>query len=192
MLHKELFCEAGGFDERMAAAEDYDLWLRILVRHNVGLIAEPLVTRRAGYSMPAEAASDPGQLSATVPAIDRFRILALLKLIGDEYLDTLRTRAVNEVIAEKCTIYAKGLRRRGREADAIAVAEIGSQASAATVESFQGPQEDSIAKLVAIISTDGPGAVPAAAANQVLHNSGRHSERSQRSEESGDFSLRSE
>jgi glycosyltransferase involved in cell wall biosynthesis len=193
MLHRELFCRAGGFDERMAAAEDYDLWLRILVRHNVGLIDEPLVTRRAGYSMPAEAASDPGQLSVTVPAIDWFRILALLKLIGDEDLDTLRRRAVNEVIAEKCTIYAKGLRRRGREADAIAVAEIGSQASAAAaVESFQGPQEDSIAKLVAIISIEGPSAVPAAAANQALHNSNCRSERSVQSAESWDFSLRSE
>jgi hypothetical protein len=138
----------------MAAAEDYDLLLRILVRHNVGLITEPLVMRRAGYSMPAVAGSDPGQLSAKVPAIDRFRILALLKLIPGDDLDSLRRRAVNEMIAEKCTIYAQGLRRRGREADANTIAEIGSRASAAGGATRIASQDDSIAKLIAIISAE--------------------------------------
>ena len=154
MLRTTLFRQLGGFDERMAAAEDYDLWLRILVRHNVGLIPAPLVMRRAGYSMPADGAAASGQLSATVPAIDRFRILALLKLIADDDLDSLRRRAVNEVIAEKCAIYAQGLRRRGREAGAITVAEIGSHASAAAGDTRQGSRDDSIAKLISIIAAD--------------------------------------
>ena len=99
----------------MAAAEDYDLWLRILAKHEIGLIAEPLVMRRAGH---------PGQLSATVPAIDRFRLLALLKLLDGDQLNLSQRCAVGIVIEEKCAIYAQGLRRRGREADAIAVMEI--------------------------------------------------------------------
>jgi glycosyltransferase involved in cell wall biosynthesis len=154
MLRTALFRQLGGFDERMAAAEDYDLWLRILVGHNVGLLAEPLVMRRAGYSMSPEGTANSGQLSATVPAIDRFRILALLKLIAGDELDGLRRRAVNEVIAEKCIIYAQGLRRRGREADAIAVAEIESQARAVGGETRIASQDDSIAKLIAIISAE--------------------------------------
>ncbi len=75
IMWRDLFREAGGFDEDMAAAEDYDLWLRLLRDHEVGLIDEQLVIRRAGH---------PGQLSATVPALDRFRVLALLKLLARE------------------------------------------------------------------------------------------------------------
>src|SRR5262249_25658387 len=72
MLKPDLCRALDGFDEDLAAAEDYDLWLRILIDHEVGLLDEPLVTRRAGH---------PDQLSATTPAIDRFRVLALVKLL---------------------------------------------------------------------------------------------------------------
>jgi hypothetical protein len=114
ILRRELIDAAGGFDEAMAACEDYDLWLRILVRHAVGLIDEPLVTRRAGH---------PEQVSATVPALDRFRILALAKLLGDHALGAERRAAAAEVMAEKCLIYAKGLARRERSGDAAFFAQ---------------------------------------------------------------------
>jgi len=64
------------FDETMRAAEDYDLWLRVLIDHEAALLDGVLVTRRAGH---------PDQLSAQ-PAIDRFRILALAKLLADARL----------------------------------------------------------------------------------------------------------
>lgn len=105
MLPVKLFAEIGGFDEDMGAAEDYDLWLRILVRHQAGLLDEPLTIRRAGH---------PGQLSATIPALDRFRILALAKLLLAAPLDAQRRAAAASVLAEKCRIYAKGLKRRAR------------------------------------------------------------------------------
>jgi glycosyltransferase involved in cell wall biosynthesis len=109
ILRRELLDEVGGFDEDMAACEDYDLWLRILARHEVGLLDEPLTVRRAGH---------PGQLSATVAALDRFRILALAKLLADASLEAARRRAAAEVMAEKCLVYGKGLARRGRHDDA--------------------------------------------------------------------------
>jgi glycosyltransferase involved in cell wall biosynthesis len=105
MMRADLFRTLGGFDEVMTAAEDYDLWLRILTGHQAGLLDEPLVTRRAGH---------PDQVSATTPAIDRFRILALTKLLADHRLSTARRTGVVEVLAEKCGIYAGGLARRGR------------------------------------------------------------------------------
>ena len=105
MMRTELFHEMGGFDEELPACEDYDLWLRILCRHRVGLLDEPLVTRRAGH---------PDQLSATVAALDRYRIRALVKLLAGGELTVRRRLAVAEVLAEKCAIYAKGLLRRGR------------------------------------------------------------------------------
>ena len=73
MMRTDLFRSLGGFDESMDAAEDYDLWLRILIDREAGLLDEPLVTRRGGHA---------DQTSATTPAIDRFRILALSEIAG--------------------------------------------------------------------------------------------------------------
>jgi glycosyltransferase involved in cell wall biosynthesis len=109
IMRTDLFREADGFDEDLAAAEDYDLWLRLLTDHKVGLVDEQLVIRRAGH---------PGQLSATVPALDRFRVLALLKLLAREDFAPERRIKVCEVLFEKCAIYAKGLKRRARADEA--------------------------------------------------------------------------
>jgi glycosyltransferase involved in cell wall biosynthesis len=114
ILRRELLDEVGGFDEDMAACEDYDLWLRILARHEVGLLDEPLAVRRAGH---------PGQLSATVAALDRFRILALAKLLTDTSLGAAKRTAAAEAMAGKCLIYGKGLARRSRHNDAVFFAE---------------------------------------------------------------------
>ncbi|MGC1400389.1 MAG: hypothetical protein WA827_17690, partial [Candidatus Binatus sp.] len=105
IMRTDLFRSLGGFDESMDAAEDYDLWLRILIDHEAGLLDEPLVTRRGGH---------PDQTSATTPALDRFRILSLTKLLADNRLSPTRRNAVVDVLAEKCRIYAGGLRRRDR------------------------------------------------------------------------------
>jgi glycosyltransferase involved in cell wall biosynthesis len=105
IMRTDLFRAMGGFDESMDAAEDYDLWLRILIDHEIGLLDEPLVKRRGGH---------PDQTSATTPALDRFRILALTKLLADDRLSATRRNSVVEVLEEKCRIYAGGLQRRGR------------------------------------------------------------------------------
>src|SRR5215831_12788019 len=107
IMRTDLFRDLGGFDETMTAAEDYDLWLRILLRHEAGLLEETLVTRRAGHG---------DQLSATVPAIDRFRILALAKLLAAPELTGAKRIATAEVLAEKSRLYGKGLQRRQRDA----------------------------------------------------------------------------
>ncbi|HLK85095.1 MAG TPA: glycosyltransferase [Candidatus Binataceae bacterium] len=109
IVRRELLEQTGGFDEDMQACEDYDLWLRIAAHNHVGLLDEPLVMRRAGH---------PGQLSVTLPALDRFRILALAKLLADETLQSERRMAVAEVMAEKCRIFGNGLERRGRSEEA--------------------------------------------------------------------------
>jgi hypothetical protein len=107
IMRMEMFREIGGFDEQLRACEDYDLWLRILCRHEIGLLDEALVTRRAGH---------PDQLSATVTALDRYRIRALVKLLTGGALTDRRRRAVAEVLTDKCAIHAKGaLRRRRRD-----------------------------------------------------------------------------
>ena len=109
MMRRELFEAVGGFDERLEACEDYDLWLRLLIDHEIGLLDEALVIRRAGHA---------DQLSASTPALDRFRIVTLLKLMEMPALSVERGQAVAEVLAEKCLIYANGLERRNKFAEA--------------------------------------------------------------------------
>jgi glycosyltransferase involved in cell wall biosynthesis len=109
MMRTSTFRELGGFDEDMRAAEDYDLWLRLLLAYEVGLISKPLVTRRAGH---------PGQLSAVVPALDRFRIFALLKLLLRKDLSQLQRDSVCDTLIEKCGIYGHGTARRGNTDEA--------------------------------------------------------------------------
>ncbi len=145
IMRTALFRDLGGFDERMAAAEDYDLWLRILTRHGVGLLPEPLAMRRAGHA---------GQLSATVPAIDRFRILALLKLLAGDNLDAPRRQAACAVLAEKCAIYAQGLRRRGREVDAASVGEVSARANTLWRQPGGTSIHDAIEPMIAIIANE--------------------------------------
>ena len=120
ILRTELFRAVGGFDEDLAAAEDYDLWLRILLDHEVGLQDAPLVTRRAGHS---------DQLSSSIPALDRFRVIALMKLLANDRLATIRRAAVSDTLIAKCGILAQGARRRGRLTESEAYETVGTAAS---------------------------------------------------------------
>ncbi|HUY26128.1 MAG TPA: glycosyltransferase [Candidatus Binataceae bacterium] len=121
IMRADLFRAHAGFDESMRACEDYDLWLRILAAHEIGLLDEVLAERRAGHF---------DQLSATVPALDRYRILALAKLLGEPRLSGARREAVATVLAQKCAIYAIGLRRRNRDDAARVVELVGAHALA--------------------------------------------------------------
>ena len=75
MLSKKVFENVGLFDESLSACEDYDLWLRITARMPVHFIPEPLIIKRGGHA---------DQLSSRFWGMDRFRIIALTKIIDDE------------------------------------------------------------------------------------------------------------
>jgi glycosyltransferase involved in cell wall biosynthesis len=109
MMRADLFAVLEGFDPDLAACEDYDLWLRVLIRHPVGLLDAPLVIRRAGAH---------SQLSALTPALDRFRIRSLLKLLSNGDLDAMMEHQTTQVLRQKCLIYAQGLERRGHNREA--------------------------------------------------------------------------
>jgi glycosyltransferase involved in cell wall biosynthesis len=108
MLHRRLLADHGAFDETLSAAEDYDLWLRLTWRYEVGLVDEPLVIKRGGH---------PDQLSAQW-GIDRFRIRALVKLLAEPDLPAAYARAARRTLAAKCAIYAQGCHKRGRQIEA--------------------------------------------------------------------------
>lgn len=109
MMTRELFDKAGGFDESFAVCEDYDLWLRISVDTSVPLLPGPLVVKRGGH---------PDQLSRSTWGMDRFRIMALRKLLRSGLRGEKRQWAL-QTLAAKVAIFAKGARKRGRENEAL-------------------------------------------------------------------------
>ena len=105
ILNRRLLQDHGAFDATLPAAEDYDLWLRLTWRYEVGLVDEPLVIKRGGH---------PDQLSRQW-GIDRFRIRALVKLLAEPDLPEAYARAARQMLAAKCAIYAQGCDKRGKQ-----------------------------------------------------------------------------
>jgi len=94
MIHKKVFEDIGNFDETLVACEDYDLWLRILLKYELGLIDDKLITKIAGHE---------NQLSFSTKLMDIYRIKALQKHLETEY-----KILINEEIVKKCNILIKG------------------------------------------------------------------------------------
>lgn len=109
MLRRDLFESVGGFDERLMVCEDYDLWLRLACRVPFALLAEPLVIKRGGHR---------DQLSRSTWGLDRFRVVALAKLLATGAVVGERRAAVVETLRKKCMILANGARRRGKTEEA--------------------------------------------------------------------------
>jgi glycosyltransferase involved in cell wall biosynthesis len=109
MIHRAIFDEVGLFDESLPACEDYDLWLRIGCRYPVGLIDKSLIIKRGGHA---------DQLSATVPALDRFRIQSIIKLLRGGRLKPEQEMAAIECLRRKSRIYVEGCFKRGKSAEA--------------------------------------------------------------------------
>ena len=109
MMHRKLFDEIGLFDESLPACEDYDLWLRIAARHPIGLIEKPYILKYGGHA---------DQRSREFPAMDRFRIQSLSKILREGILNAEQVKAARETIQEKAEIYIQGALKRGKEKEA--------------------------------------------------------------------------
>ncbi len=108
MIRRSLFDEVGLFDETLPACEDYDLWLRITWKYTVHLIDTPLIVKHGGHS---------DQLSA-MPELDKFRIMALVKIIRRGCLSQSQHTAALSTLKEKCRVYAGGCLKRGKKKEA--------------------------------------------------------------------------
>lgn len=108
MIQRNLFDQLGYFDVTLPACEDYDLWLRISSQFHVYLIDQPLTIKRGGH---------PDQLSRTIPALDRFRIQALVKLLDSGRLTAQQYEQAFKELQTKCRIYGQGCLKRGKEGE---------------------------------------------------------------------------
>ncbi|MBD3383873.1 glycosyltransferase [candidate division KSB1 bacterium] len=107
MIHRSVFEQVGMFDEKLPACEDYDLWLRICSRYPVLYVDRRLIVKRAGEWW---------QLSGQ-HSLDKYRIIALDKILRAGQLDEEKSRQTLFALQEKCRIYRIGCQRHGRHKD---------------------------------------------------------------------------
>ncbi len=109
MLEKTIFDDYGYFDENMPVCEDYDLWLRITCKEKVGFIEKPLIIKYGGHH---------DQLSRKYEAMDRWRVISLIKLLNSGQLNSDQEIAVKKIIQKKSSILYNGAVKRGKIDDA--------------------------------------------------------------------------
>ena len=121
LLHRSIFDVIGFFDESLSVCEDYDFWLRLLLHQEIGLVDEKLVIKHGGHT---------GQLSTTTWGMDRFRVIALEKILLNPLLSAKRKHLVHQVLIEKCTILAQGSEKRQKLKEAEAYRNMSEKYSA--------------------------------------------------------------
>ncbi len=104
LIHRKLWDEVGGFDERLPVCEDYDLWLRIASRHPIFFLPEKLIIKRGGHS---------DQLSKRW-GNDIWRVRALVKRLRDPGLQPEWRRLTLEELHRKASVLINGFRKRGK------------------------------------------------------------------------------
>ncbi len=105
LVHRSVFDEVGTFDEAFPACEDYDLWLRVASRYPVLYVDRPMLRKYGGHE---------DQLSRRVPALDRYRIRALEKILASGVLGDEDRRAAVATLIGKIDVYRQGAAKRGR------------------------------------------------------------------------------
>ena len=108
LIHQSVFADIGYFDEDLPACEDYDFWLRLTAREAVAFCDAPLVIKYGGHQ---------DQLSRKFMAMDRFRLMALEKILLSKELSDVDELATIKTLGEKFQVYAAGAMKRGRTAE---------------------------------------------------------------------------
>jgi len=106
MMRRNLFPRAGLFDEALPVCEDYDFWLRVSARFPIFFINRKLIIKRGGHA---------DQLSQRSWGNDRYRVIALEKLLSEHFLREEERKRVLEEMKKKCRILSAGFLKRGNE-----------------------------------------------------------------------------
>ncbi len=106
MMRRSLFSKVGLFDEALPVCEDYDFWLRVSSRFPIFFIPEKLIIKRGGH---------PDQLSQREWGNDRYRVIALEKILQEPYLTQEERAMVIKEMEKKCRILSMGFLKRGKE-----------------------------------------------------------------------------
>lgn len=98
ILTRELFLTHQGFDDSFIVCEDYDLWLKILLKNDIGFLPTPLIEKHGGHA---------DQLSTKFVAMDYWRIKSLVNLYQDNDASVEQKKLIKEVILKKSELLLK-------------------------------------------------------------------------------------
>ena len=107
MIHKDLLEEVGLFDESLEVCEDYDLWLRVTCRYEVGVCNKKLITKYGG---------DSDQLSTKYWGMDRFRVQALEKVL-ELNLQKEKIDLVRNTLVKKYSLLLSGAKKYDKKVE---------------------------------------------------------------------------
>ncbi len=101
LMKRSLYEEMGGFREDYIVCEDYELWLRVTQKYEVGFVSEPILNKYGGHE---------DQLSNKYKAMDYWRVRAMEDIYHntDYNLKANEARALVEMVLEKCRILKLG------------------------------------------------------------------------------------
>ncbi len=105
-IKKEIFDDYGFFDESLEVCEDYDLWIRITAKEEVGYLDNPLVIKNGGHN---------DQLSKKYWGMDRFRIKSLEKNLKNDWFTSEQKKSVLNILIKKISIISNGAKKRDNE-----------------------------------------------------------------------------
>ena len=106
IIKKDVFNDYGFFDEKLEVCEDYDMWVRITAKEEIGYLSEPMVFKYGGHE---------DQLSKKFWGMDRFRIKSLEKNIENNWFSKEQSKAVYKKLIEKLIIVSTGAKKRGNQ-----------------------------------------------------------------------------
>lgn len=109
LINRRVFADVGNFDEDLPACEDYDMWLRITAKYPVLYISDAQIIKYGGH---------PNQLSKKYWGMDRFRVVALQKIINSGSLSPADQQQAVAMLLQKCAILLQGASKRGKQ-DAV-------------------------------------------------------------------------
>ncbi len=114
LIHHSVFKNFGVFDESFPVCEDYDLWLRLCAFIPVLYIPEAQIIKYGGHQ---------DQLSKKLWGMDRFRIVALEKIINDPKLSDHYKGLAIQTLIEKIDIYIAGAGKRDKTSEVKSLEE---------------------------------------------------------------------
>ncbi len=112
LISKDLFTKLDGFRSDFPVCEDYELWLRITARHEVGFVSEPVQKKYGGHE---------DQLSRLYKAMDFYRCRALVPFLENRDITAEERAHVIKVLIEKCEILIQGYLKHDNLADLATV-----------------------------------------------------------------------
>jgi glycosyltransferase involved in cell wall biosynthesis len=120
MIRRQAIKEVGLFRQDFPVCEDYELWLRLCAKWEVGFIEEFLINKYGGHQ---------DQLSRRYKAMDYWRVRALVQFLDHPSLSTKEIQLLLHTLIKKCDILLRGYEKHQNWSDYDEVAKIRHQAN---------------------------------------------------------------